>query len=408
MLTGLYPCQHGVVHQNKLRSDIPTLAEHLQKNAYHTAGFVNNSQVGYLVGLNRGHNDFYEVWQGLSKNQIFKRVEHKARQLAGSPDHGASETNKLIIRWLTEGWNQGKPFYLFIHYIDAHNPLKAPRPFRYKYLTKNLRTQVDMAKIRKVADNPLVCFTDDFELSEAEIQALTCLYDEEINYLDYKVGELVDSLKKMNLLDESLLILTADHGEHLGEHGMYSHVASLYEPIVHIPLILRYPAAVKPGTVSHQPVHHIDIFPTILKSTDIAKTNGVTNTGRSLFESLEKNAASRTLFAEWEGRIPHFVRDRLNNKNREKIEQRFTNKLWMSRTADFKLIADSRGQVELYNTKEDPDEKINLSKKESIIFNKLKTALESWRNSTTKAQTVESYDYSAETLKKHLKALGYL
>lgn len=408
MLTGLYPCQHGVVHQNKLRSDIPTLAEHLQNNGYHTAGFVNNSQVGGLVGLNRGHKDFYEVWQGLSKDQIFKRVEHKARQLAGSSDHGASETNKLIIRWLTEGWNQEKPFYLFIHYIDAHNPLKAPRPFRYKYLTKNLRTQVDMAKIRKVADNPLVCFTDDFELSEAEIRALTCLYDEEINYLDFKVGELVDSLKKMNLLDESLLILTADHGEHLGEHGMYSHVASLYEPIVHIPLILRYPAAVKPETVSHQPVHHIDIFPTILESIDLDKTNGVTNTGRSLFESLEKNAASRTLFAEWEGRIPHFVRDRLNNKNRERIKQQFTNKLWMSRTADFKLIADSRDQFELFNTKDDPDETINLCRKESTIFNKLRTALENWRDSTSRAQTSVSYDYSEETLKKHLKALGYL
>jgi len=110
----------------------------------------------------------------------------------------------------------------------------------------------------------LVCLTDDFELSEAEIQALTCLYDEEINYLDYKIGELVDHLEKANLLDESLLILTADHGEHLGEHGMYSHVASLYEPIVHIPLILRCPAVVKPETVSQQPVQHIDIFPTIL------------------------------------------------------------------------------------------------------------------------------------------------
>ena len=236
----------------------------------------------------------------------------------------------------------------------------------------------------------------------------TCSNSAEINYLDYKVGELVDHLKEKNLLDDSLLILTADHGEHLGEHGMYSHVASLYEPIVHIPLILRHPAAVKPETVSYQPVQHIDIFPTILESTDLGKRNGVTTIGRSLFESLKKNTASRTLFAEWEGRIPHFVRDRLNNKNREKITQRFTNKLWMSRTADFKLIADSRDQFELYNTRNDPDEKINLCRKESTIFNKLRTALKSWRDCTTKAQTSESYDYSEDTLKKHLKALGYL
>ncbi|TDI88469.1 MAG: hypothetical protein E2O77_11195 [Caldithrix sp.] len=408
MLTGLYPCQHGVVHQNKLRSDIPTVAEHLQRNGYHTAGFVNNSQVGNLVGLNRGHDDFYEVWQGFSKNQIFKRMANKARQFSGSSDHGASETNNLIFRWLKGGWNREKPFYLFIHYIDAHNPLKAPRPFRFKYLTKKMRSQIDMAKIQKVADNPLVCFTDGLELTETEIHALTCLYDEEINYLDYKIGELVDHLKKRNLLEDSLLILTADHGEHLGEHGMYSHVASLYEPIVHIPLILRYPAVVKPETVSHQPVQHIDIFPTILESTDLDKRNSATGTGRSLFKSLEKNAASRTLFAEWEGRIPHFVRDRLNDKNGERIEQKFTNKLWMSRTSDYKLIADSRDQFELYNTKNDPDEQMNLCEKEPTNFTKLRTALESWRDSTTREQTSESYDYSEETLKKHLKALGYL
>lgn len=408
MLTGLYPKEHGVIHQNKLRADIPTIAEVLQKNGYHTAGFVNNSQVGELVGLNRGHDDFYEIWRGLSQKQIMKRAQHYAREFGGYTDHGASETNDRIFCWLEESWNRDKPFYMFIHYIDAHNPLKAPRPFRFKYLTKELRKQVDMTKIWQVANNPLICFTDDLKLNATEIEALTCLYDEEINYVDSKIGELIDSLSQMDLLNQSLLILTADHGEHLGEHGLYSHVASLYEPIIRIPLILRYPAQAGAETVSNQPVQHVDIAPTIFSVANLTERNGVNLPGQNLFECLEDKISSRILFAEWEGRIPYFVRDRLNGTNSSRISDRFQNQLWMSRQDDFKLIADSKGHFELYNLSDDPEEKENLCNKEIPLFNTLRTALENWRNSKPSKQPSASYDYEGETLKKHLKALGYL
>ncbi|NIR71676.1 sulfatase [candidate division KSB1 bacterium] len=408
MLTGLYPNAHGVIHQNRLGDDFPTVAEILQRSGYQTAGFVNNSQVGELVGLSRGHDDFYEIWRGLSKEQIVKRAIYNARRFAGYTDHGASETNKLIFHWLTKKWKRGKPFYMFIHHIDAHNPLKAPRPFRFKYLTESLRKQVDMAKIWKIADNPLVCFTDDLELNEAEIEAVTCLYDEEINYVDCKIGELVDYLAHMKLLDHSLLIVTADHGEHLGEHNLYSHVASLYEPIVHIPLILRYPRELASEAASDQPVQHIDLLPTILEvggSDEGYKLNGA---GRNLFECLNGEEASRILFAEWEGRIPYFVRNKLQGVRNHPLVERFRNQLWMARWGSFKLIADSKGHFELYNLDEDPQEQVNLYGKASTIFDQLRNALEDWRNSGASPVTSRSYDYEDETLRKHLKALGYL
>ena len=97
MLTGLYPSQHNVIHQNRLREDIPTIAELLQERGYQTAGFVNNSQVGKLVGFDRGHDDFFEVWQGLSERQVIKRAQQKVQELAGYSDHGAATTNKLVF-----------------------------------------------------------------------------------------------------------------------------------------------------------------------------------------------------------------------------------------------------------------------------------------------------------------------
>ena len=265
-----------------------------------------------------------------------------------------------------------------------------------------------MTKVWKIADNPLICYTDDLAPNEAEIEAITALYDEEIGYVDDQIGRLVDYLKKMNVLDESLLILTADHGEHLGEHGFFSHVASLYEPIVHIPLILRYPFGIDGQSVSRQPVQHIDILPTILAACDFRERNGLKIPGLNLLDCLDIQASSRLLFAEWEGRIPHFVRNRLRDSNHHSLFERFQKRLWMIRSEEFKLIADSQGHFELYNLRDDPKESVNLCNKQTATYNKLRTALENWRDTEVTGQTSESYDYSGEVLKKHLKALGYL
>jgi len=368
MLTGYYSSQHQVIHQNKLNDDIPTIAQVLKKQGYHTAGFVNNSQVGELVGL-------------------------------------AARTNRLAFNWLRNSWNREQPFYMFIHHIDAHNPLKAPRPFLFHFLSKELRNQIDMEKIWKVADNPLACFTDDIELNEAELEALTCLYDEEIRYVDHILGQLVKLLEEMNVFDDTLLILTADHGEHLGEHGMYSHVASLYEPIVHIPFILRYPREQSPA-VRDDYIQLVDIFPTISAAGNSEPTHS-SLPGKNLLDP-NRDGDNRLLFAEWEGRIPFFVKDRLNDNNRKRITEHFSNKQWMCRRGELKLISDERGTYELYNTVQDPEEKDNLSKKQPAVFDQLREALEEWKNSADSSRPSETYEYKDERLKKHLKALGYL
>lgn len=405
MLTGYYPSQHKVIHQNKLNDDIPTVAQLLKKQGYHTAGFVNNSQVGELVGLSKGHDAFHEVWQGFSRKQVFRLGAHKIREFLGYSDDGAARTNQLAFNWLRKGWNREQPFYMFIHHIDAHNPLKAPRPFLFHFLSKELRSQVDMEKIWKVADNPLACFTDDIQLNEAELEALTCLYDEEIRYVDHIIGQLVTLLEEMKVFDDTLLILTADHGEHLGEHGMYSHVASLYEPIVHIPFILRYPRELSPQ-VREEYVQIVDIFPTISAACN-SEASDSNLTGRNLLES-NADGDPRFLFAEWEGRIPFFVKDRLNDSNRKRITEQFSNKQWMCRRDEFKLINDEHGNYELYNTTSDPNETENLNEKNPAIFDQLRDELEEWKSNADSTRPSDTYEYKDERLKKHLKALGYL
>jgi len=405
MLTGYYPSQHQVVHQNKLNDDIPTIAQVLKKRGYHTAGFVNNSQVGELVGLAKGHDAFYEIWKGFSRNQVLKLGAHKIRKFLGYADDGAARTNQLAFNWLRKGWNQEQPFYMFIHHIDAHNPLKAPRPFLFHFLSQERRAQVDMEKIWKVADNPLACFTDEIQLNEVELQALTALYDEEIRYVDHIIGQLVTLLEEMKVFDDTLFILTADHGEHLGEHGMYSHVASLYEPIVHIPFLMRYPRVLSPE-VREDYIQLVDIFPTISAACN-SELSDSNLPGKNLLEP-NNDGDDRLLFAEWEGRIPFFVKDRLNDNNRKRITEQFSNKKWMCRRGDFKLISDERGNYELYNTVTDPDEKDNLNSEQPSVFGQLREKLEEWKSAASSTHSADTYEYKDERLKKHLKALGYL
>jgi len=376
----------------------------LKKNGYQTAGFVNNSQVGDLVGLNRGHEDFYEIWQGVSKNQVARRALHKLKDVAGFADHGAAKTNMLIMDWLKKR-DARRPFYLFAHYIDAHNPLKAPYPYRFQYLTETLKKQVDMNKIWQIADNPLLCLSDNLTLNDREIEALIALYDEEINYLDAKIGELIDWLKTENIFHNTLFILTADHGEHWGEQGLYSHVASLREPITHIPLIVHYPEVFRVSTEVEGFAQLVDVMPTVLEAAMIADDSSIRQ-GKSLFRT---NAIARHPFviAEWEGRVPYFIQNRSKKNGESRVPEFVSQKQAMIREGDFKLISREDGALKLYNLKEDPDENRNLAAEKRDLAASLKEKLDKHIQKIQQKSDDESYQLTEQVL-KNLKDLGYM
>jgi arylsulfatase A-like enzyme len=406
MLTGLYPAQHGVVHQNKLAESVPTIAELLQKNGYQTAGFVNNSQVGELVGLQKGHEDFYEIWRGLSRGQLASRVWHKAKEKLRYADNGAAETNAMVKNWLIHKRKTGKPFYLFVHYIDVHNPLRAPRPFAGKFFEPALQKRVDAKRIWSVADNPLICYTDDLQLNEAEQEALKAIYDEEVCYLDHRLGQLFRWLKQHDYLDDTLLILTADHGEHLGEHGQYSHVASVSEPVLHVPLILHYPGVLPENAEVEKFMQLTDILPIVLSAAGVEYPGQAIVTGRELFRHHCFEKERSFVVAEWEGRIPYFIQSRLERTKSPADLAWMRDPLLMIRDRRHKLIKGSQ-MLRLYDLRQDPGENLDISQQSGAIVQRLLAQLEQWQAGNSVRQKTEEYEYDAE-IKKHLTALGYL
>ena len=264
-----------------------------------------------------------------------------------------------------------------------------------------------MQKMRRVTDNPLVCFTDRLDLTAAEIDVLTRLYDQEIRYVDERVGELINRLDRFGLLDDTLVVVTADHGEHLGERGLFSHAASLYQPIVHIPLIVRPPGGSQSAVVN-EPVQHIDILPTLADVCELDMPEAGSLPGVTLARSATQPLPERYLFAEWEGRVPFFVRDRLRELGKDDgVLQRLRRRLWMCRSGRYKLILDDEGAAELYNLAEDSGESHNLADKEHERTAELKKAVAAYRASKRK-EIAQSYDYSEGAIRDHLKALGYL
>lgn len=406
MLTGLYPTQHGVVDENRLDDAVPTVAMLMARSGYRTFGVVNNSQVGPLTGLDRGHATFHEVWRGDPGGSVVSRgmryLQRRLLEARGLNDHGAERSNRLTIDWLAAN-RGGDPLYAFVHYIEPHNPLGAPRPFRDRWVDPD-RRDVDAQRLALVADNPLACFTDDLQMTEDELFQLTAMYDEEIAYTDMRIGELFDAMRDQGIYDDTLIVVTADHGEHFGEHGMYSHVASLHEPIVHVPLIVKFPGQGS-SVVSSGLTQHVDIVPTILSHAGVEHPLADRLRGRVL--QAAGGPGHEVVYAEWEGRVPYYVQKRLRGKD-SSVCERFLRPSAMIRDRQYKLILHRGGETELYDLDADPGEQANLASTEASRLATMRERLESWHREIVKDAPAGSRYQIDPEIQKHLESLGYM
>lgn len=210
MLTGLTPPYHGV-HDNarfRLSQDIQTMAEYLKAKGYSTGAFVGAFPLDSRFGLNQGF-DVYDDRYGTKARQEFFYIERLAEKVI-----------EASLDWLKD---RKKPWFAFIHLWDPHQPYNPPEPFKSR-------------------------FSHD-------------LYSGEVAYVDNQLGRLFSFLEANRLFEETIIILTGDHGESLGEHGESTHGYFAYNSTLWVPLIIAFPG-IKPGR-NNDYVFHIDLFPTV-------------------------------------------------------------------------------------------------------------------------------------------------
>ena len=280
---------------------------------------------------------------------------------------------------------------------DEHKFL-LPGAYRRLYLPEGIPD--DRAR-RFQADVPAY-LAGETSMDAEDFALMTALYDAEITYLDARLGELFADLDRLGLLDSTMIIVTADHGENLGEHGLIGHAFSLYDTLVHVPLIIRYPAGTtSPGSVAEQ-VQTLDIPPTVLALLgEDGSPPYQAMQGKNLLDSTQRRE-----FTVAEQRRPDLsvYRHRFPRADMS----RFDRTLQMIRTEQYKLIWASDGRHELYDLQADPGERRNLITERPEIASRLMARLSAWRDRFTPVDTAGTAPEFDEAVKERLRALGYI
>jgi len=272
LFTGRYPQENGVRRNGVAPPDeraLVTLPQILRGHGYQTGAFVSSwPLLGRLTHLDRYFSSYDET---LTRSyQIFNSSRY------------AEDVTPPALKWLHKHANKKKPFFLWVHYFDPHEP--------YMF-----RADFDPPKVADARrDEPP---------QDGDMRERVRSYDSEIYYTDHNIGKLLQALDDMHIKDSTMVVLVADHGESLGQHGYVGHGRHVYEGIVHIPLIIRYPGHVKPGQVIGTPVSIVDVTPTVVdlsvKNVVAAKKKvPIIFSGRSLAPSLEdgKNPTDRWIY----------------------------------------------------------------------------------------------------------------
>jgi arylsulfatase A-like enzyme len=328
LFTGLYPCAHHVTQESWMMSPrLRTLAETLWEEGYRTVALVGNPMLRRGLGFEQGFEEFHEMWRetDFARHQTLGRFE------------------ALLDRGGT------RPFFAFVNIIEPHNPYNSSRQFFGRSvrhpglrLVENLWPQVVTGRRR---------------LEAAELEHLNDLYDDEIQFGDYMVGEVASMLRNRGLLDRTVLVVTSDHGENLGEHGLVDHVFSVHETTLRIPMLIRYPPAFPPGGEDPSPVQIHDLFPTILALAE--RPGDASSQGLDLTKS-PPGSITRPVLAEYY--YPLQVLSVIGPSFAESpLLAPYKRRLRTIRKGSLKLIQGDDGRGELYDLAADPDEKTDLS-----------------------------------------------
>ena len=343
ILTGLHPSRHGALYhgsQLQLPEGERTLAEAFADSGYVTAGFVSNPNVKRVFLFDRGFDEYFDspvedtVTLASIRASWFGRVLMRLarHQFNWKYENDVKQMNRHILAWLEE--NRDNRFFLYLHYIDPHIPYTPPEPYRTEF----------------TRDHGMALFNERKEKVGID------LYDGEIRYMDEGFQDLVDELVRHGLWDDTLLVITSDHGEEFFEHGLLGHGFSLYQPVVGVPLVFRGPG-VPEGLVIDEPVQVLDMPATVL---DLAGT-GIDRLGDGLsFAGLMRGEA-------WQEPRLYFIESEFGQNEHDTRSFVFTG----VREGKWKLVLTEEnayfppqnpkyGREALYDLESDPDETVNL------------------------------------------------
>jgi len=373
ILTGKYPRNHGATSlKGRLSKRETTLAEILRESGYWTGAVVSHMYVDELRGFSQGFDSFDE-----------------SSKKAGTLGITSQKLTSTIIDLLLSRPSE-KPFFIFAHYFDPHYEFRNHKEFGFAdnysgWLTPPLLNITNLRSMRH-------------ELQQRDLDHIESLYDEEISFCDQEVGRLFDFLNRMELMDDTIIIVVSDHGEEFMERGWLGHTITLFDELIHVPMIISLPDNDMPARRVSDVVETRAIFPSILDYLGIIPDSDRTNT------SLIRNSPDKTddslhfAFSEvWLPRAPAASGKRVL--------------LSSVRTNDHKLIMDhQKKRTHFFNLKEDPLEQKNLTTLDEYeeTYRKLHQLLQSTMKRMPGGNIRFPHIKSDPDLTRKLESLGYL
>ncbi|MBI4514431.1 MAG: sulfatase [Deltaproteobacteria bacterium] len=398
LFTGLFPSSHGATDEHLfLAPRHALLPECLKAVGYRTAIFSTDTWVSPATGFARGVDHFDT--QRLP-NPILRRAQNYRRavtdRLLRRADAGARRTNQALLRWVG---NSDQPFFAFVHYNEVGLRAHLPRPYDKKFLPQGV-SEKRVHSITQRYDESLCGCAD---MTEEEIAILTARYDNGLAYVDFRAREIAEALQRGGRWDDTLFIVTADHGEDLGAHRKVAPSWGLYDTQVRVPLIVRCPSVVPQGFVVEEFAQSCDTMPTVLGLAGVADgarrmqgrpliAGGRATPGPAFVvsEQFRPNLAALRRAGRADAR-PYDVRKKAIRTIREKF-------IWHSDEAN-----------EFYDLTADPGETHNLIDREGGRADALRKQLFDWLAQLDKFEGEESVSREMGGLvREQLRGLGHV
>lgn len=411
LFTGTHVQTHGATWANRwLSDDAITMAEWFDASGYATFGWSTNPNVHPLRNTHQGFETFLSPfdealpWRKKVLAATKRRLHPKDASTPASPRWKGKRKEVPIIAggvardalfsWMDGKRPKDKPFFAFVNLMEAHGPRLPTKVSRQSAmqnktdLKRSFTVSSAPGRLRKATANAR-------PYSGAQKRVLRSVYDASLMDLDRATRIMFEGLEERGALDNTIVVLTSDHGEAFGEHGYYRHNRGLHQEVVGVPLVVWYPKGLSPERVS-RPVSTAEVFAALCELTGLEPppVDGFMPSG--LLKAIEAPVIA-------DGRDP------VGKRKRKDPEA-----MWQERMAiysgDWKLISGDNGQDELYALKDDPTEQVNRAERQPEVVEALSQALATWQSSTPvqRANNRSGPPAGEQAMEGLLQTLGYI
>jgi uncharacterized sulfatase len=414
MLTGLYPSRHGMIGNEPgiLPKEITTAPELFAEQGYQTMAVSQNPYAGEAKGLAERFDDFTDI--SLSDvndflyftptlfRYAFNVRSHGPGMVSSKVAHSEQCSfyiNDIVKRKLKSVSKKDRPFFCYVHYNDPHHPYIPPLSFRDEYTNEIESTAEEaVAFAREMHNNLYQWVAEGLQLSDSQWKMIYAMYDAIIKYTDSCVGRLFDFVT--NNFSDTIVVITADHGDLFGEYGLLGHHIVLHDGVIRVPLVTHGLTGISEQTT--RPTQHIDIMKTLLS---IAGANTSQFQGYDLRNEIRTKAISQDLRGSVDNdAVPNYERI-LQYNNDIDLSHLPQSMVTAVRTTDFKYIYTDKW-TKLYRL---PNETDDVTEAYPDQYTELQSFTDQWLQSegTQIDIATEEVDLNEET-EQRLRNMGYL